>query len=334
MNFLNSPALILLLILPVAVVLFIWRARERQRLISAIASHELLRALTGSINSARRAVKSGLWLLTAGALIMALARPAWGVEIDTVETQGVSVMIVLDVSASMDAQDLIPSRLERAKLELRQLFDLLAGNEMGLVLFAGTAFVQFPLTTDVTPVGTFLSAATTHSITQQGTDLAAAIRVAMNSFDAASGAQRYIVVASDGENLEGDPLRAAEEAVEQGIVIYTLGFGGTEGAPIPVRDTNDNIVTYKADRSGNLVFSTLNETGLRVIAERTGGFYQRAGGTDEINQLADAINQTGASSLTSRTQPRTVERFSLFVALAVLALSLEMLLPEMRREAA
>jgi Ca-activated chloride channel family protein len=334
MSFLNAPALILLFVLPAAVGLFIWRARERQRLLDSIGSPDLVRELTGRVSSPRRVVRSGLWLLAAGSLILALARPVWGVDVDTIETQGVSVMVVLDVSASMDAQDVTPSRLERAKLELRQLFDGLAGNEVGLVLFAGTAFVQFPLTTDATSIGTFLSTATTRSITQQGTDLASAIRLAMQAFDEASTPQRTIIVASDGENLEGDPLRAAEEAAGQGIVIDTLGFGGTEGAPIPIRDESGNIVTYKADKSGTLVLSALNETDLKAVAERTGGFYQRATGTDEVSRLVEAINQTSATGSASRTQARHVERFGIFVALALLALTLEMLLPETRRETA
>jgi Ca-activated chloride channel family protein len=334
MTFLNTPALILLLVLPAAVGLFVWRARERQRTEGSLGNPELVSALIGRISSTRRVVKAVLWLVAAGSLIFALARPVWGVDVDTIEAQGVSVMVVLDVSASMDAQDVTPSRLERAKLELRQLFDRLAGNEVGLVLFAGTAFVQFPLTTDVTSMGTFLSAATTQSITQQGTDLASALRLSMQAFDQASTAQRYIIVASDGENLEGDPLRAADEAEAQGIVIDTLGFGGTEGAPIPVRDEAGNIVTYKADQSGTLVLSALNETDLKAIAERTGGTYQHASGTDEVSRLADAINQTSASSLASRTQTRNVERFGIFVALALLALTLEILLPETWREAA
>jgi Ca-activated chloride channel family protein len=334
MIFLNAPVLILFLVLPAAVGLFIWRARERQRILTALGHPDLVQELIGNVSGSRRVVKAGLWLLATGSLIFALARPVWGVDVDSIEAQGVSVMVVLDVSASMDAQDVTPSRLERARLELRQLFDGLAGNEVGLVLFAGTAFMQFPLTTDATSIGTFLSAATTHSISQQGTDLAVALRLAMQKFDQASTVQRYIVVASDGENLEGDPLRASDEAAGQGIVIHALGFGGTDGAPIPVRDEAGNIVTYKADRSGTLVLSALNETDLKAIAERTGGTYQRATGRDEVSRLVDTINQSGASSLTSRTQARSVERFGIFVALALLALTLEILLPETRREVA
>jgi Ca-activated chloride channel homolog len=262
--------------------------------------------------------------------VIALARPVWGVDLNIIETQGVSVMIVLDVSNSMNAQDLVPSRLERARLVIRDLFDGLAGNEIGLILFAGTAFIQFPLTTDTISAQSFLSAVSTDAITLQGTAIEDSLRLAMNTFSAQSPAAQVIVLMTDGEGTEGDALAAADDATEREIVIHSIGFGDPQGAPIPILDEQGQIAGYKSDPDGNVVLSRLDEELLQAIAERTGGLYQRAG-AGEAAAIVQAISAAQAGTLDTRTEERGVERFGIFVALAVLALSLEMLLPETRK---
>ncbi|MCB9451713.1 MAG: VWA domain-containing protein [Anaerolineaceae bacterium] len=329
-GFLYPSVLFLLLLIPLAAVFFVWCWRVRAALLATLGEARQVGNLVSAIQPARRIIKQVLWSLAVGSLILALARPVWGVEADVIETRGVSVMAVLDVSASMDAQDVLPSRIEQAKFALRDLFTNLQGNELGLVLFAGDAVLQFPLTTDTGAAESFLSAASTQSITRQGTALEAALRLALTGFEAGRSGAQIIVLVSDGENFEGDPLRAAREAAERDVTIYTLGVGGVdEGAPIPVYDANGQITGYKSEADGSLALSRLDETRLRQIAELTGGQYWRLdGGAENIRALSDAINQLEDGLLGSQSERRGVERFEIFVMLALLALSAEMLLPE------
>lgn len=334
MTFSNSPALLLLLLVPAAVAFLVWRHRARIAALHSIGDSTLTRTLFPLLSGARRLWKSALWLLAAASLIVAMARPVWGVEMDVLQTQGVSVMVVLDVSNSMNAQDVLPSRIERAKLAIHDLLDGLAGNELGLILFAGVAFVYFPFTTDTFSAGLFLNTVTTDAITHQGTAIEAALRLAVDAFEDKTGTAEFIVLITDGENHEGDPLRVAEEAAQQGIVIHTIGYGDpVEGAPVPVYDEAGNVVDFKKDRFGQVVISRLDETILREIAQRTGGTYQpaSAGGIEIVN-LINQIADAEAGELGSRTETHGVERFGIFVALALLALSLEILLPETRSE--
>lgn len=330
MTFLSAGVLLLLVTLPVWVLFFAWRERARRSILRQLGEIDLISALFPHISSTRRRWKSALWLCALASLIIALARPVWGIDLDVIQTQGVSVMVVLDVSNSMSAQDILPNRLERAKLAIRDLFNGLDGNEIGLIIFAGTAFVQFPLTTDPVSAVTFLNAVSTDSISRQGTAIEDALRLAIDTFGERSPAARIIVLMTDGENHEGDPLSAVDEAAQEGITIHVIGYGNPdEGVPIPVVDANGNVITYKTDQAGDVVLSRLDENILEAIAERSGGSYQRASANGmEITNLVNRVREAEAGDLGSRTETRGVERFGIFVALALLVLSLEMLLPE------
>jgi Ca-activated chloride channel family protein len=334
MIFANSSALLFLFLLPAAVVLIAWRSRTRAAALRRIGDIALTRTLFSPVSSTRRMWKSALWLAGVAALIVALARPVWGVEMDVIQTQGVSVMVVLDVSNSMNAQDVLPSRLERAKLAIHDILDNLAGNELGLILFAGEAYIHFPFTTDTFSAGSFLSAVSTEAITRQGTAIEAALRLAVDAFSDKSGSDEFIILITDGENLEGDPLPVADEAAQNGIVIHAIGYGDpVDGAPVPVYDEAGNVVDFKKDRFGQVVVSRLDEAILQEITERTSGRYQRASaGGIEIVNIINQINEAEAGELGSRTEAHGVERFGIFVAVALLALSLEMLLSETRSE--
>jgi Ca-activated chloride channel homolog len=333
MNFENPANLLLLIFLPAAIIFFIWRNRVRYANLLRLGDETLISSLMLHHKSYWNWWKSALWLTALVSLILALARPVWGQDVSTVEVEGVSVMIVLDVSKSMNAQDIVPSRLERAKLAINDLFKGLAGNELGMILFAGTAFVQFPLTLDTTSATTFLSSVSTDAITHQGTNINAALELAIDSFSELTSSQHIIILVTDGENHEEDPLPTVALAVEQGIIIHTIGYGGTEGAPIPIRDTNGLEIGYQMDQAGNLVLSKLDETPLRVIAERTGGTYQLAtSGGLEISNLIDTISQADAGNLGVRTESRGIERFGIFVALALAALALDIWLPETQKD--
>lgn len=331
MNFANSSVLILLILIPLGGIFFRWRSNERAQMLAKLGDPSQIRVLSSRVDQRQRMLKSALWLFALSCVIIAAARPAWGVTQSTVEVSGAAVMVVLDVSVSMDAQDVLPSRLDRARLTARELFDEFEGGAVGLVLFAGTGFVQLPLTTDRASAATFLNAASSDSITQQGTAIEPALRLAMRSFDQRNLARGIIVLMSDGENHEGDPLAAAEEAAERGIQIHVLGYGADEGAPIPLHGSDGQIIGYKSDQFGNLVLTRLNESILQQIAGTTGGIYRRASSSGiEVFDLLNAIQQSQGIVLEPRSRVRSVERFGLFVLLAVIALGIEIVLPETR----
>lgn len=335
MTFIQPGFLLLLFAILPAGVFLLWRERlrrqMRQRLVEATLADELYPQTTSP-----RLWKSALWLLALASLIVALARPVWGVDLEIIETQGVNVVFVLDVSNSMAAQDFTPSRLGRAKLAIRDLFTALEGNEVALVLFAGTAFIQLPPTTDTTSALNFVNVVDTSSITQQGTNLESALQTALDSFNQTSPAARIIVLLTDGESHEGDITRVVNEAAAAGVIIHAIGYGDAdEGAPVPVFDEAGALTAYKLDEAGNVVLSRLDETTLQSITTQTGGTYYRAAAAgSEITSLINRIRETEASVLENRRRERGVERFGIFVALALLALSLEIALPEIRTEAA
>jgi Ca-activated chloride channel family protein len=335
MNFIHTPFLLLLIVVPILALFLILRGRARARGLSRIGDTELVNALLSQVSFARRRWKALLWLVTLTLLIVAVARPAWGIELQKIEKEGAAVIIVLDVSRSMDAQDVLPSRLERAKLDLRDLFAGLEGSDAGIILFAGQAVKFMPLTYDMEAAQIYIGAVSSSAISVQGTAIAEALKLAVESFDERITGQPVIVLISDGENHEGDTQEAAREAAELGIVIHTLGYGTTAGATVPVFDEAGNIIDYKTDANGELVQSKLDETVLQKIADLTGGIYQpHDGGGLAMRRLLETVNLTRAGSPGEEFIARPVERFEIFVALALLLLSLEMLLSEARREAA
>lgn len=321
----------LLLLIPAMVLLFLWRDHTRKARLSRIGDDYLVALLIQQSSPAERIWKSVFWLITVAALVFALARPVWGVQEDIIEAEGIALLVVLDVSNSMNAQDVVPSRLARAKLTTRELFERGWGNEVGLILFAGSAFVQLPLTTDVSSAVAFLNAANTDSISRQGTALEYALRRAIDTIGQRVTTSSVIVLMTDGESHEGQPLLAAEDATNQGITIHVIGYGSPEGAPIPVFDDSGNHVSHKSDRAGNLVISRLNEPILEQIAATTGGTYQRASdiGIETVN-LLNEIRTLDHNQIQSRTQTRKTERFSILVALAVVALTTEMFMGQTR----
>jgi Ca-activated chloride channel homolog len=335
MTFVHSDTLVLLIFLIPALAFFWWRERDRSKRLRKLGNPSLLLYSVPVISSMRRNLKLALWGTASLSLTIALARPIWGEELSVVETEGVSVIVVLDVSNSMNAQDISPSRLERAKLAIQDLFDGIEGNEIALILFAGRAFVQFPLTTDVLSAATFVRTVSSDAISRQGTNIGAALQLAMDSFNDALSSQRFIILMSDGENHEGDSLKVADAAAEQGITIFTVGYGTFEGAPIPMYDQNRNEIGYRTDVDGNTILSVLDETILRAIAARTGGIYQQANSADNgFSNLAETINAAHAEQLERRTELHGIERFGIFVAFALLALSIEILLAPVGKKVA
>lgn len=333
MTFGEPRFLWVLLLLPAVILFWRWVDNRRQAALARVGDVGLVQRLSATVNWRGRAWQTRLWFLALALVIVALARPQWGSEVQVVEQQGIQVMVALDVSHSMLAEDLRPNRLTRAKQEVDELMSRLDGDEVGLVLFSGASFIQFPLTSDYATARAFLENAHPGLISRPGTVIGDAIRTAMSGFDQERASQKVIVIMTDGEDHETDPVAAAGEAAENGSIIYTIGFGSPEGEPIPEFDEQGQRVGYKQDQQGNVVLSRLDETALQQIAQAGNGRYFRAtAGGDELDALLRELDSLQAAQLESRFETRQVERFQLFLLGAVVCLLLFEMIPERLRQ--
>ena len=326
----GEPSYLYALLLAPATALFLgWSSRRRRKAMSRLGDAGLINRLSLSVDHRSRVFRSTLWLLALVLIAIGLSRPQWGTEVQVVEHQGTQIMVVLDVSKSMLAQDVKPSRLSRAKLEISDLMSRLKGDEVGLVLFSGASFLQFPLTFDYATARTFLEHAGPNLISRQGTAIADAIDTALAGFDESRPGQKAIIVLTDGENHEGDAVAAARRAVQEGAVMYTVGFGSPQGEPIPEYDSRGTIVRYKQDRDGNPVLSKLDEITLQEIArEATGKYYRADADGLAMRDLAADLDGLQGASIEGEFESRRVERFPGFLLFALLALVVAELVPE------
>jgi Ca-activated chloride channel family protein len=289
----------------------------------------LVQRLSSTVNWRGRRWKDALWLVVLAALLVALARPQWGSVTDVVEQEGIEVMVALDISTSMLAQDVKPDRLSRAKMEISDLMERLGGDEIGLVLFSGASFVQFPLTSDYATARTFLDNARPAVISRPGTAIADAIQTAMRGFDETRPSQKVIVLITDGENHEGDAVAMARTAAEQGIRIYAIGFGSPEGEPIPEYGDGGQVAGYKKDQNGEVVLSRLDESTLQQIAGVGNGQYYRAtAGGGELDTLVAELSTLQTAEFASMLEVRGIERFQFFLVIGLAALLAAELIPD------
>lgn len=318
---------------PVLAVLFWWTFRARRRVLDRFGDSPLVARLTRSVNRRGRVTGAVLLTLAAALLVLALARPQFGTRVETVRSQGRDVMVVLDVSRSMRAQDVAPSRLERARLEIGRLIRGLDGDRVGLVAFAGDAFVQSPLTVDYAAALLFLNAMDTDLVPVQGTDLGLALDVGIDAFEeGASGEDRVMVVVTDGEDHEGEIDAALERAAEAGIRIHTVGIGSPDGVPIPTFDAEGRREGFYRDDEGNVVTTRLEEGTLRRIAEATGGRYVPAyGGSTGLRELVDEVAAGAGEERESRQVTQYEEQYQIFLGLAILLVLAEALVPDRKK---
>ena len=268
MTFAHPEFLIIgLFLIPLVGLFMWWAAKRRGRAIDQLGNSALILRLSNSINWRGRRWRSALWLAALALIVFSLARPQWGSEVHEVEQEGLQVMIALDVSQSMLAEDIKPTRLDRAKLEIADLMQRLDGDEVGIVLFSGASFLQVPLTSDYSTALAYLDSANPSVISRPGTVIGDAIRTALRSFDPELASQKVLIVMTDGEDHETDPLVSAQEAADAGVLIYTIGFGNPEGAPIPITNDYGQITGYKTDDQGNMILSKLDDATLQAIAD-------------------------------------------------------------------
>lgn len=329
MDFARPTYLFFLALVPVGALVLVLETQRKRADVARLGTPALIATLGASVSGTRRRWKTILWFIALIALVVSLARPRWGSQVQVAAQRGVQVMVLLDVSTSMLAEDIKPNRLARAKLTVEELMDRLGGNELGLVLFAGAAFVQFPLTADFYTARAFLDAAGPWMISRPGTALEEAVRVALGGFPNEIASNRVILLMTDGEGHEGDPLAAASTASDAGVTFYAIGFGSPDGEPIPIRDDNGTLMGYKKDAQGETVLSRLDEETLQQMANETDGLYFRASASgDEIAAITDAIAALDTGELEGQFETRGVERFEWFTGLALLALTAEFLIGE------
>ena len=329
MIFEHPEYLLGLLIVPAAALFFLWANKQRDKALAKMGQSSLLKRLSTSINWRGRRWRNALLLIALALFIFALARPQWGSEVREVKQEGLQVMVALDVSQSMLAQDIKPNRLERAKLEIADLMARLDGDEVGLVLFSGASFIQVPLTSDYFTALSYLDNADPGVISRPGTVIGDAIRTAALGFDPSLSSQKVLIVMTDGEDHETDPIAAAQEVAAEGVLIYTIGFGTPEGEPIPVFDENDEIVDYKRDQAGEVVLSQLDESTLQSVAKTGNGKYYRASAdANELEKLLTEIDTLQKAQLQSRVETRHIERYQIFLALGLAAFVASELIPD------
>jgi len=311
-------------------------AKRRQTLMERFAEKGLIEAIAPSISTWKRGIKIIMLTVAVSLILLALARPQWGFEWEEVKRVGLDILIAIDTSKSMLAKDVKPNRLERSKFAVKDLVKKLNGDRIGLIAFAGTAFLQCPLTIDYNGFLLALDDLTTETIPRPGTSISSAIREAMQDFKMTAENEtkkyRVMVVITDGEELEGDALKAAEEATKAGIKIYCVGVGTSEGELIPVTDETGER-TYKTDKSGNVVKTRLNEELLKNIAISTGGNYVRATQAEfGLSLLYDkSISKLEKRDIESKMRKRYEEHFQIFLGIALITLSIEPFISERRR---
>ena len=332
---LAQPLYLLLVAMGVLVgLLALVGALKRTSRVRALLHERHAERFTPGVSTWRPVAQGSLYGLGLALFGFALAQPQCGTKSELTKRRGIDVVVALDASKSMLARDVQPSRLERAKLELTTLLDELKGDRVGLVVFAGDAFIQSPLTSDYSAVKLFLRAVDPEVMPQGGTNVGAALKLARQVLDNADrgSKERVVVLLSDGEDLFGEVGEATEALKEVNVQVLAVGVGSESGEPIPVYDRRGDFVDYKKDPAGETVITRLDRAGLTAIAEATGGafFYQPRGVA--MAQVVDRIDQMQKSELESRVTVRYDERFQAFAipGLALLALGM-LLLPSSRR---
>ena len=323
------------LLLPALVALEWWAAARRRRALDRFGERGCIDRLTVAVSRRGRTIRTVLLLAAVVLLVTALARPQFGDRVDTVRREGQDVVVALDLSASMEAEDIAPSRLAAARLAVGRLIERLDGDRIGLVAFAGEAFVQSPLTLDYAAATLFLNAMEPDLVPVPGTDLGQAIETALDGFGEAGERNRQLVVITDGEDHEGATDAAVQRAIDEGVRVYTVGMGSTEGVPIPSFDEAGAPNGFLRDEEGSVVTTRLDDVTLQRVADRTGGVYYHAatGSGAAFDRLVEELTGGEGDEIELREVTRYEEQYQIFLGLALMLLVAEALMPERRRVA-
>ena len=323
--------LYLLIVLPLLAVFYFYSNYRRRKKLREYGSPELLAHLMPDVSKYRPDVKFWLTLSALAMVIFMLARPQFGSKMETVKRQGVETVVALDISNSMLAQDVTPSRLEKSKKLISRLVETFNNDKVAMIVFAGEAFTQLPITSDYVSAKMFLETISPSLITTQGTDIRGAIDrtrrkrhgLAMKSFTPNEGVGRAIVLITDGENHEGGAIEAAQEAAKKGMRVFVLGVGSPDGSPIPVEGTNE----FRRDKDGNVVVTRLNEQMCQEIAKAGNGIYVRVDNTNNAEKALNAeINKLAKADVETQVFTEFDEQFQVLAWLAILLLAADLMI--------
>ncbi len=315
-------------LIPLFIVIYWLVNRWRKKALKTYGDITIIQQLFPDVSKSKRFWKFILFSIAFTFLIIGIINPQVGTKLEEVKRKGADLMICLDVSNSMKAEDLQPNRLEKSKQAISKLIDKLEGDRIGIVVFAGESFVQLPITTDYSAAKLFLESINTDMIPTQGTAIGSAIDMAMESFGKDEGKNKAIVIITDGENHEDDAIRAAESAAEKGITIHTIGMGSENGSPIPMFKGNVK-EGYRKDKDGNTIVTKLDENALQEIAAAGNGIYVRASNSDAgLKNVLEAINKLEKKQFDSKMYSDYEDRFQWFVAIAFVLLLIDLFLTE------
>ena len=333
MRFAAPGYLWFLLAIPVLAALTAWFLIRRRRVLESFGDLPLMLRLVRGASTERRIIKAVLVIVACGFLVLALARPQWGSRLETVTRRGVDVMIAVDTSLSMLAEDVKPNRLTQARAAVSGFLDLLHGDRVGLVAFAGAAYVACPLTIDHAAAALFVDVLDPDLVPVQGTAIAEAIQVAHRAFPQGERRHRVIVLITDGEDHEGDVEAASRAAAGDGVVIYTVGLGSPAGEPIPLRNARGEVRGYKEDREARKVTSRLDEATLEAIATGSGGRYFRSTPEGlELERVYEEIAAMDQKSVSGRLLTVYEDRYQFPLAVAILLFVVEAAIAERPRQ--
>ncbi|MBI4945423.1 MAG: VWA domain-containing protein [Bacteroidetes bacterium] len=317
-----------LLLIPVLILLFVLTRVWRKRVLKKLGDMEILSQMMPSVSSVKPTLRFILFLLAITFLIFGLVNPQIGSKLEEIKREGSDIIICLDVSNSMKAEDFKPNRLVKAKQAIEKLIDKLNNDRIGIIVFAGEAYVQLPITTDYAAAKLFLENVDCDAVPIQGTVISSAIEIAERSFGTEEGKNKAIVIISDGESHDDDAIAAARTATEKNIVIHTIGIGSPDGVPIPVYKNNVQL-GFRKDKEGNAVVTKLNEGALEEIASAGNGVYVRATqGEIGLIALQERINKMEKKTFDAKVYTDYEDRFQIFIGVALFFLLIESFLTE------
>lgn len=322
----NPMMLHLLYIIPIMILVYLISLNNKNKRLKKFATAPLLPSLIPDFRAGKKLTRFILFHFSIAFFIVALANPQIGSKIAEGKQEGIDIMIALDVSNSMIAEDLKPNRLQRAKLAIEKLVNRLGGDRVGIIVFAGNAYVQLPITTDYSAAKLFLNGIDNTIVPVQGTAIGKAIDLAMTSFNFEDQSSKTIIIITDGENHEDDAIKAAEIAREQGVIVNAIGMGSIQGAPIPVYN-NGRQVDFKKNRAGETIITKLNDTMLKDISEAGGGTFVRASQQDVgLGILLDNLDQMDKKEFGSVIYTEYESRFQYYLGIGLLLLLIDLLL--------
>lgn len=328
-----------LIILPIIGLLYVLFSLNSKRVFNKYFSDRLFFVLSSNVSKVKRNFKLALQLLALAAIIIALARPQFGQKSDKIKIEGIELIFAVDVSNSMMAEDVKPSRLELAKKSIERLLERMPGHKVGLIAFAGSAALASPLTSDYSALNMFIDSLSPDSVSTQGTNFRETLITSVNAFKRGGAEQdenhkitKAVVIFSDGEDNEKGALDKAKDLVSQGIRIFTVSVGTEKGAPIPMRDSFGKLTGYKKDKSNQTVMSQLHSEFLQKLAEEgKGGYYHATFTGEEISQIEEDINKLEKTEFESEMIRNYDEKYQIPLLLAFVVAFLEFLLTEKKK---